>query len=198
MITFSTWKRLPGENCTSCSYLDLPIGGPWPRISCDEMGPHEGPSRLTLGVTAAILEAYRTWEIIHMGPKTGWASWWLVKMENFPKPAVTWGLGLMIICWVLGWEFKPNLKKSNELKLFYQFANSGFIMIYPYRIGSWFEFSVQPKWFSANLPGDEWLYSRYPSNTWSKHGLPSKGNGHPLGIRLPTRIPAKSQSIYPM
>lgn len=27
------------ENCTSCSYWDLPTGGPWPRISCDQMTP---------------------------------------------------------------------------------------------------------------------------------------------------------------
>eukprot|EP00434_Breviolum_minutum_P017129 symbB.v1.2.015116.t1/scaffold1119.1/size136827/5 len=32
--------KLSGDNCSSCTYLDLPIGGPWPRISCDALNPH--------------------------------------------------------------------------------------------------------------------------------------------------------------
>ena len=40
-----------GENCTSCSYLDLPIGGPWPRISCDEIGPLRDLPGCTLAAT---------------------------------------------------------------------------------------------------------------------------------------------------
>ena len=26
-----------GLNCSACSYHDVPTGGPWPRISCDEI-----------------------------------------------------------------------------------------------------------------------------------------------------------------
>ena len=90
-----------GENCTSCSYLDLPIGGPWPRISCDEIGPYEGPSRLHLGCDMAATCDERdplagsTWDDFrwknHLScpddfgglgrPKSGQAEfWWLIDM----------------------------------------------------------------------------------------------------------------------
>lgn len=133
-----------GENCTSCSYLDLPIGGPWPRISCDEIGPYEGPSRLHLGCDMAATCDERDppgW--IHMGwfqvKKPQVAQMILVDWDwdrkvakpnfdglliycNSPKLAQT-GLGLMI-CWILGWELKASLIR--DFKMFYHYQTQDF------------------------------------------------------------------------